>query len=225
MTMRIKLRQTSFFALGFIACVVLGTLSHEYGHISVAKWFGYETNLHYGSMNWYPSESDNESIEELDLKNGLQLEDERREFMRHALLIHWGGPVQTMLTGSIGLLALFLRKTKRRQAGMALWDWLFVFLTLFWLREVFNLSIQVLKGLFGYGWRPGGDEANISRALGLHSYTFPILFGIIGFIVALFIVFKVVPKRLRIQFIAGGLIGGAAGYFLWMTLLGPVLLP
>ena len=39
-------------ACTFIFFTVIGTLSHEYGHIAVAKYFGYETELHYGSMEF-----------------------------------------------------------------------------------------------------------------------------------------------------------------------------
>ncbi len=39
---------------GFILFTAIGTVSHEYGHIAVAKFHGYETELHYGSMNYYP---------------------------------------------------------------------------------------------------------------------------------------------------------------------------
>ena len=39
-------------ACTFIFFTVIGTLSHEYGHIAVAKYFGYETELHYGSMGF-----------------------------------------------------------------------------------------------------------------------------------------------------------------------------
>jgi hypothetical protein len=36
--------------LAFILFTIIGTLSHELGHIAVAKYFGYETTLDYGSM-------------------------------------------------------------------------------------------------------------------------------------------------------------------------------
>lgn len=40
-------------SLGFICFTIIGTLSHEYGHIFVAQKLGYTTQLHYGSMSWY----------------------------------------------------------------------------------------------------------------------------------------------------------------------------
>ncbi len=39
-------------SLTFILFTVLGTLTHEGGHIAAAKYYGYETTLHYSSMNY-----------------------------------------------------------------------------------------------------------------------------------------------------------------------------
>jgi hypothetical protein len=38
-------------SLTFILFTVLGTLTHEGGHIAAAKYYGYEPTLHYGSMS------------------------------------------------------------------------------------------------------------------------------------------------------------------------------
>jgi hypothetical protein len=39
--------------IAFIVFTIIGTLSHEFGHIAVAKCFGFETTLHYGSMEYF----------------------------------------------------------------------------------------------------------------------------------------------------------------------------
>ncbi len=46
-------RKKSFFifTITFMLFAVIGTLTHEYGHILAAKSFGYKTYLHYGSMH------------------------------------------------------------------------------------------------------------------------------------------------------------------------------
>ena len=41
-----------YLVLSFILATIVGTLSHEGGHIAAAKYYGYETTLHYGSMNY-----------------------------------------------------------------------------------------------------------------------------------------------------------------------------
>ncbi|MBP6236340.1 MAG: hypothetical protein KA270_13730 [Saprospiraceae bacterium] len=35
--------------VGFILATIVGTISHEYGHIAVAKYLGYNTSLHFSS--------------------------------------------------------------------------------------------------------------------------------------------------------------------------------
>jgi len=34
---------------GFVLATIVGTISHEYGHIAVAKYLGYKTFLHYST--------------------------------------------------------------------------------------------------------------------------------------------------------------------------------
>ena len=193
------------FIGAFIIATVIGTLSHEYGHIIIAKLLGYKTTLHYASMNWESAEPSNQT---------------------HNLLISIGGPLQTILTGILGLLILQLRKQSRKEYGLNLLDWIAVFLSLFWLREIYNLTLSISKGiLIGTGRFFGGDEARISNLLELPSGVFPIIFGVLGLGVSLFVIFKVIPKDKRLTFILGGLIGGISGSLLWMNIIGPMILP
>ena len=56
-----------FFVFGLITfpfLVVLGTLSHEIGHVFVAKLLGFDTNLHYGSMHWFVDGINGETLKE-----------------------------------------------------------------------------------------------------------------------------------------------------------------
>ena len=54
MKISIDIKHLIYFSLGFVLFTIIGTVSHEYGNIIVAKSLGYETTLHYGSMNSYP---------------------------------------------------------------------------------------------------------------------------------------------------------------------------
>lgn len=58
----------------------------------------------------------------------------------NALLVKIGGPLQTILTGTIGLLILLWRKYSIFINGMKPLDWLTTFLSLFWLREAFKMK-------------------------------------------------------------------------------------
>ncbi len=226
------------FTMAFIIFTIIGTLTHEYGHIWVAKYFGYKTTLSYGSMTYKPGESHPYyrvyksiySKYKHEIKNNLPFP-EKEEYTKllkklktERLLIATGGPAQTILTGLLGLLLLLLRKKSIKTKGLKFIDWLSVFLSLFWLREVFNPVVSVLSGLInGTGIFFGGDEANIAIYLGLPVGTVPIILGIFGLIISVFIVFKIIPERLRFTFIIAGFIGGLSGFMFWMKLLGPLV--
>lgn len=216
---------------------IIGTLSHEYGHIIIAKYFGHETELHYGSMSFEGSDKflDYESIYKEykhEINNDLSFP-EKAEFdslleklKTEYLLILIGGPAQTILTGLFGLFLLFLRRNFIRNNGLKLIDWLLIFLSLFWLRKVFNLVGSIASGLFnGTGIYFSGDEAKISKYLELPISTIPVILGILGLLISIFVIFRIIPIKLRLTFIIGGLIGGISGFIIWMNILGPIILP
>ncbi len=225
------------FIIAFMVCTVVGTLTHELGHIAMAKMLGYKTKLHYASMSWnwekltnkideYRVKYKTEIIEDMDFPGKRDYENTIKKIRRDDLLIAMGGPLETMLTGVIGLILLFFRRRKIAQSGFKIVDWIAVFLSLFWLREVFNLTMSISKGvLCGSGRYFGGDEAWISNMLYMPSGVVPIVLGVIGLIISVYVVFKVVPKRTRLSFIIGGFIGGGIGFVLWMNFIGPIVLP
>lgn len=212
---------------------IIGTLTHEYGHILVAKSFGYNTTLHYGSMNYDNKEelrnldlfyrlneekikSKNPSKEKKEFKN-LLMENKRKGFW-----ITVGGPTQTIITGFFGLFILSFRK---KDNSFKFMDWLGVFLSLFWLREVFNLVTGLIHGLFLNRNYFGGDEYGISNYLRFLAGTFSIILGITGLLISVYIVFKIIPKKAQFTFILSGLVGGLCGFYIWFQILGPKLLP
>ena len=193
-----------FFILSlcFILYVPIGTLCHEYGHILVANFLGYNTILHYNS------------IDTIQKEEGF-----------HSFLITLAGPLQTIITGSIGFLIIFFRR-KKKTDSLNLYDWFYIFLSLFWLRQIFNLIISFLSELNSpNGSFFGGDEPWISEYLGLGKGFFSIFLGFIGLYVLFYIYFRIIPKNNRYTFIMSGFFGGSLGYFLWMKIIGPYILP
>ena len=216
--------------------VPIGTLTHECGHIAVAKYFGRTTQLHYASMDHDRELYD--SIQTLYYQNKWAIDNDidyeqkelfrrlNKSFVSQNMWISWGGPIQTMLFGFLGCIILWVRRKKRQAEGFTLWDWGAVFLALFWLREIANLVLSLSKGVFCLSGNCfGGDEKRLSIGLGLWEGTLPILFGLIGLTVSLWVVFRVVPISVRFTFILSGFSGGSLGWLLWMKILGPVLLP
>lgn len=222
------------FTASFVLFTIVGTISHELGHFTAAKLLGYECSISY---NW-ASSSHPQLYDELDnvyqqnkdaIESGLPFRgEEKYHGLRQQLRQNWkwiilGGIGQTLLTGILGLLILSY-SGKKYTFGFI--DFLAVFLSLFWLREVFNL----LSGIFyavasGRDSYFGGDEANLANLLGWPEGSIPLSLGIMGAIVGVYIVFFALPKKYRFTFIVSGLIGGFTGFYLWMYVWGPILLP
>lgn len=235
--MKSKLSLLLILSITFIVFTVVGTLSHEYGHIVVAKYLGYETRLHYGSMN-YDHSQEEIKFEEIYKKNKSSIQNkedfpEKATYQRLVkklyydnLFITTGGPVQTILTGTIGFILLLFRRKKILENGMKILDWLYVFLSLFWLREVCNLTMSVASALLnGKKNYFGGDEKNIALMLEIPKGSIAIPLAIIGLCIALFVIFKIIPKEKRLIFISSGFLGGIAGFILWLRILGPIVMP
>ena len=221
----------------FILFTVIGTISHELGHIAVAKGLGYKTSLHYGYMNFDDSELKDQltviydenkiAIDaDLDFEGKDEYEQLSKTYRNHLLLVRIGGPLQTMLTGLIGFFILLRRRTHIEEHGLQFLDWLAVFLALFWLRQVFNLIHSVMYGITGLSSQYfGGDELLISWSFSLPSGVIPITTGVAGLLISGFVLFKVIPGKLRQTFILSGLTGGVSGFVIWMYILGPLVLP
>jgi hypothetical protein len=250
MKILIDIKHLIFLSLAFVLFTIIGTVSHEYGHIIVAKSLGYETTLHYGSMNSYPKGYSNDkdviafkklTKDCVDVKYDSwpkELKDKAQEYKNilekrywneksnNDLFITIGGTLQTTLTGTIGLLILIWRRKIICKKGMRTLDWLVVFLSLFWLREVFNLVTSIGGELISpNGTWFGGDELYISRDLNLWSGTIPIILATIGTVIAIYVVFKIIPKKIRLTFILSGFVGAIMGFILWMHIIGPKILP
>lgn len=228
-----------FFSLfiGFVLFTIIGTLTHELGHFTAGKIVGFEgMRINYGAtiggtkptlkeyFKIYNANKQaieqNEPFEERERFEMLKKPLERDNFW-----FIFGGPIQTMTFGTFGFLILYFRKKKEQFKFI---DWLYTFLSLFWLREIFNLLHGVLSGLVqnkGNYFGTHGDELYLSKALNLWEGTIPLLFGVLGLIISSIVIFSFIPKKIRFTFILAGLFGGIFGFWFWLSFLGPILMP
>ncbi len=221
----------------FIAATIIGTLSHELGHYTVAKSLGYRARLHYASVHWYdPASSDSinafvsrywKQIEEGSSFPGKEKYDLlARKYSNDGLWSTIGGPFQTMLTGTIGILLLFAwRKSFQSKQRLAPRQWTLTFITLFWLRQTANLIVWLGTYLVKKHFSYTGDEVQLAVQLGLPFWLLTTITGIIGLVILTIVIFQFIPKQQRLTFILAGTAGGVAGYIVWLYLVGPVLLP
>jgi hypothetical protein len=231
----------------FIFFTVIGTITHEFGHIAVAKYFGYETELHYGSMRYdYPGINSDSLVIELRkntsdnaaaLKNKENFEglSRRKELFKilkekypypenHGAWITLGGPAQTLLTSFLGLFILFYRRSKMKE-HFVLMDWIGVFLSLFALREIFNYFTVLFRTILHGDVASRNDEFKLSRYLDLNQWTIPTVALVVGTVICTYVIFRVIPLQYRFTFLVAGFAGGILGYFIWLRWMGPVILP
>lgn len=235
----------------FIALVIIGTLSHEFGHFTIAKSLGYNPTIHYGSTVYdskvaykadvyykqmlsiyevYKYEIDNnidfeKKKEYFELNSKLQKKyGDRSTHPKDRFLITLGGPLQTIFTSFLGLLILYKRKSNSK-LSFNTWDWFGVFLSLFILREVFNTVSAGIKMLFFDNSNFTGDEFRISQYLGLNEWIIPLITAIFASLIVFWVIFKAIPKQYRNSFIVAGFVGGLIGFAIWFGFLGPLVLP
>lgn len=239
MILTINFKYLFLFIFCFIIFTVIGTISHEFGHIIVAKNLGYKTKLHYGSMSFKEQNNlENQKIIELFKKNEIAIKnnidfDDKKQFEKlvmnqknNSLLIDLGGPIQTVFTGLFGFIFLIFR-LKYNKYKFSNFDWFLVFLSLFWLRQVFNpiisISRRFIRGKGNYFGR--SDETQISQFFELPKGTLDIILGFIGLLICSYVILVLIPKENRFTFLISGLIGGSLGFYIWMYKIGPILLP
>src|ERR1700761_295456 len=121
---------------GFIVATVAGTLLHECGHYLVAKHFKYkDTYIGYKYTN-FGSSPVGDSLTALETTYAQAIKDRQPfpEQKRYDLLCKKqrhdnyialaGGPLETMLSGTLGLCLLFMfRKSYRQAKTLTFWQW------------------------------------------------------------------------------------------------------
>jgi len=192
----------------FIAATIIGTLSHEFGHYIVAKYQGYDARINYSATFWQSPDPEHPIIPSCPIAMAL------------------GGPIQTMLTGTIGLVLLLLYRKKFYQADkLSLGQWLIIFLSLFWLRQTANFCMWLTGYLLNGRFSTGDDEIRIATYFDLPIWSIISITAIIGAFVLAVITFKFIPSRQRTTFLMAGLLGGIAGFYFWLIQFGKYIMP
>jgi hypothetical protein len=238
LTLSFDFRLFVWLAIGFIAFTVIGTVSHESGHYLMARCFGYEAKIHYASTDIHDNQKDWLFLKSVWQKYSYEIrsnkpfpEKERFEkihskHQRAGVWLTAGGPLQTMLTGTIGLILLILiRKRYFSVERLSLGLWLLIFITLFWLRQTANLLVVLPKSIIHGSISGHGDEFGLARHFHLPVWSILTVSALIGVVILLVVIFKFVPLKQRITFMTAGLVGGVSGYLLWLVFFGEILMP
>jgi hypothetical protein len=237
LTLSFDFRLFVMLAIGFIAFTIIGTVSHESGHYIVAKCLGYEARINYGSTSWYDKKNEiffksHWRLYQKQIKAKQKFPDKERwdsltlKRQHASFWITLGGAMQTMLTGTIGLIfLLFLRRRYFSSKKLSFLLWLLIFITLFWLRQAANFFVGATILLLHGSVRSHSDEFRLARYLNIPQWTILIITASIALIILAIVIFKFIPIKQRLTFMAAGLVGGVSGYLLWLILFGKFIMP
>ena len=219
--------------IGFIVLTIVGTLSHEFGHYTVARILGYKTKINFGSVKWM-NEQDLTFIRSSWKKYHSEIKANEKfpgkskldDINSDGFWITLGGPLQTIITGTFGLIFLIIYKIKFIKVdNLSKVGWLLVFLTLFWLRQTANLFVELGNSIITGKTSTRSDEARLDLHLNFPLLTIEILTGFIGILILIYVTFNIIPNRQRLTFLLAGILGGISGYILWLKTLGPFIMP
>jgi hypothetical protein len=182
------------FLAGFVMCLT-NIVLHELRHYAAAPWLGCTPTMHCRITTW----------------------DITKMSKPQAVLAVGAGPVGDFLLAGVGVLWLYQLRRHRREAAPTVADWFATILTL--------QAFRWLRGFFGSPSDPQpGDEAFISRALGMPGWLLPYLLALLC-LLPLYAMVRLHPPGVRLLPFACLLAGVFISGQLWMTLLGALLLP
>ncbi|OYU97456.1 MAG: hypothetical protein CFE21_03955 [Bacteroidetes bacterium B1(2017)] len=234
--LKFDFKRSIFLIITFILMTVVGTLTHELGHYSISKILGYNASINYQSSSYWDNDFnkylsdtyekyENEILNNTDFPGKEEYLEKVRKYETDTFWIILAGPLETILTGTIGLLLLFVfRKKYITPQKVHLIAWATIFISLFWLRQVANLFMAVMSLLISGKPSQRGDEMRLANYLDINIWTIQIITGLIG-IGVLVIVLRLLPKAILLTFLISGLVGGILGYYLWLIKFGPLIMP
>ncbi len=233
---KIHLKPFVYLTLIFIAMTAIGTVTHELGHYTIAKSIGREVSIHYGSVSLqndslYGYFNDTFHKYSYEIKNKIDFPGKEKyfnsikKFQRENFLITLGGPLQTILTGTIGFFFLLLNRKKYVKVNrITPLGWILIFLSLFWLRQIANICTSVFSYILKGKVPLNGDETKMAIYLKINTWSIEVITGLLAMIVLL-IILKIIPKRLLVTFILAGCVGGVLGFYLWLVKFGKYIMP
>ncbi|CAD7810151.1 hypothetical protein CHRY9390_02130 [Chryseobacterium aquaeductus] len=204
---KIELRLLLFLIIAFIFTTAIGTVSHEYGHFVAAKFRGINMQIHYAYTSYI-------------YDGNLRGADNFDKF-----IVTLGGPIQTMLTGTLGLILLFIFQKNQKACTLNFKHWFCIFLSLFWLRQTANFTMWMIGYLLEGKFSTRCDEIRLAKYLELPNWSIILSTAFLGFIITMIVIFKFIPVNKRFTFIIAGFAGGISGYMIWLELLGKIIMP
>ena len=239
-----EIKLTLVLSLAFVLVTVIGTLSHEAGHWTAARLLGCKAEIHYAHMNsscrpdrlryaelW--RENREAILAERDFPDRKEFEEEKQRLAdweeahkTDRLQILAGGPLQTMLFGTIGWLLLIRSRRKHPYERLSIFQWGWVLLALFWSRELFNAISGVIRTLLSPSTiHLNGDELRMAGILNWPSWSLAAVCAGLSLGIMLHICLVLIPRKQLVSLLVAALLGCSLGFYGWIYEMGPRILP
>lgn len=199
--------------LYFFVAAIAGTLLHECGHALVAMYFGFHPQVHYAYCS-YGSTNDWKLVEEGKLMYYTYPQ---------TIWMTLGGPLQTILTGTIGLVGLWVLSRRTTVDAWNTKHLLWIALTYFYSRTIF-VSVVLIYGLYIGNLYRGSDESKLLSYWEINPLTGNLVMLIVSSAILAYATFVLVKKH-RLQLIIFGALGSAVGAWFWLYYAGKWILP
>lgn len=227
------LKESFRFSLRFVVCLMLGftawvmtdlALTEKVKSIT-AKSIGYKA--HYFQVlgrSTYSSEEMNKvrkrivdrwNYEEDFFETDAESLAYQTKNNKALAIIHWSGRLFLIVISAIGLYLYFRRRKK--QLPMGIIDWVCLLVGLFFMRDVVLDTIGICFGIWA-------QEMAIWTCLGIPNKPAFIILALLGWLVFLYVLYML-PKDILLMFIFCGVIGSAAGTYLWLKTMQKIHAP
>ncbi|ESU18639.1 hypothetical protein FCR2A7T_27450 [Flavobacterium cauense R2A-7] len=202
--MNFNIKLLIYLVFGFIVSTIIGTLTHEFGHYLIAETLGYDATINYASTSF---SNDKEFVD------------------NDYFWVTLGGPLQTIITGTIGFIFLYVnKKSFEKSDKLNFKQWLIIFVSLFWLRQLANLFMGLIGFLKRGHISTRSDESKLDLFLNLKTGTTLSLTAFLAAIILSIILYKFIPRKQLFTFLISGIVGGISGYYLWLIAFGKILM-
>lgn len=202
------------YILLIIFTVSMSFVLHELGHYLSAKMLGYQPTLHYNKVSF----ENDLNFENLAKNTSVEV---KSKIQRDKIIWNIAGPIITILLGTIGLVLLLIKHSKKDFFNN--FSIFYFLLSLNWLRQIIALLQSLISLIIGR--KSHSDDLVIDYILQLPPLTFSLITGILSFFIFSFTIFKLIPITHRLTIFLSVAVGGSIGSILWLFIIGPILLP
>lgn len=216
---------------------MVGIVVSNFSTYSTVRLLGYESTIGYAGVTTCTIISDDTLYSnaykkyEYEIDNGLSFPDKVKfdiihtKINKRATIVYLAAPIVTIAIGTVFFLALYKKYGKRKLANdLSLKDWIMVFLSLFWVRELLVFILYVKLYFANKTDSCFIDEFLVLTINHLPLFPFLLLLGSISTFIIGSIIFVFLPKNNRLVFLVSGLVGSFLGFILWFLFLGPIIM-